>query len=120
MCFAPSSRGREKNEAMSMTYEALKSRGNEKRTPHKLIAESKLHGWTWQACGAVFGLAGGVITVIFGSLLTASTWIVGTEGYGSFLRVFGTVLMVLTIPLLIFGAHCLDLQDKMPKQTDRM
>ena len=105
---------------MSMTHEALKSRQRGESASHNLIAEVKRHGWTWQACGAVFGLAGGLVTAISGSLLTAVMWIVGGEGYGSFLQVFGAVLMFLTMPLLIFGAHCLDLQDRLPKQKDKV
>jgi hypothetical protein len=74
------------------------------------------HGWTWQYAVAVFGLAGGIIAITFGSVLTAATWIVGTVGSGWYMQRVGTVLLLSTIPLLILGAHCLDLAEKKSQQ----
>ncbi|MBC7909159.1 MAG: hypothetical protein H7Y30_01580 [Pyrinomonadaceae bacterium] len=94
---------------MSMTFDKLETRPKVDR--RKVVAEFKDHGWSWCAIGAVFGLVGGIMAALIGSLLTASTWLTGTQGFGSYTQTVGTVLLVLTIPLLIFGAHCLDLME---------
>lgn len=74
--------------------------------------KNSAHGWTWRTAGAVFGLCGGFIAPLIGSILTAISWFTGPEWHGFFLQRDGTVLLFLTIPLLMFGAHCLDLMDK--------
>jgi hypothetical protein len=71
-----------------------------------------LHGWNWRSSGAVCGLCFGVLSPIAGSILTAMAWFMGPHWHGFFIQRDGTVLFFLTIPLLIFGAHCLDLIDK--------
>ena len=73
-------------------------------------------GWTWQRVGAMFGLVGGVVSITFGSLLTAISWLVGTGASGWYVQRFGTVFLLATIPLLLFGAHCLDLLEKRARQ----
>ena len=40
------------------------------------------------------------------------SWVIGPHWHGFFIQRYGTVLLFLAIPLLIFGAHCLDLMDK--------
>ncbi len=95
-----------------MTFDEIGSR-EQARRPRELAAEAGVHGWTWQAVGAVFGLTGGVVAVFFGAITMAIAWVTGSvEGYGLFLYRFSTVLLILTIPLLALGAHCLDLQDR--------
>lgn len=74
----------------------------------------------WCSLGAVLGLSGGLITALTGSLLTAASWVTPTEGLVSIERTLGTILLVLTIPLLVFGAHCLDLREAAPKQRKRV
>jgi hypothetical protein len=76
-----------------------------------------VHRWTWRACGAVFGLSCGIISPLIGSVLTAIAWFTGPEWHGLFIQRYGTVLLFLTIPLLIFGAHCLDLVDKQEEKA---
>jgi hypothetical protein len=100
--------------AMSMTYESFAAA--QSGSPQQVIAEATLHGWTWPALGAVLGLAGGAGCVLCGSIITAATWLTGAAGYGPFLHKLGTILLVLTIPLLLFGGHCLDLIEQ---QRDR-
>jgi hypothetical protein len=63
----------------------------------------------------VFGLSCGIISPLIGSVLTAIAWFTGPEWHGLPLHRGGTVLLFLTIPFLIFGAHCLDLIDKQNK-----
>lgn len=67
--------------------------------------------WTWEATGAIFSFAGGILAAFLGSLLTASTWILGTELH-PWLRNLGTALLVSTIPLLIFAGCCLDWMER--------
>lgn len=79
--------------------------------PERLRAALRCHGWTWKSTGACVGLFGGVILPLVGLALTALAWFTG-DWHGFHLRRDGAVLLFLTIPLLIFGAHCLDLLDK--------
>ena len=83
-----------------------------KLMPRSVMEQMRFHGWTWRSGGAVFGLSLGIICPLIGSILTAIAWFTGPKWHGFFLQRDGTVLLFLTIPLLIFGAHCLDLMDK--------
>jgi hypothetical protein len=83
-----------------------------KLRPHGLVEQTRVHGWTWRTGGAICGLGCGIIAPLVGSILTAIAWFTGPEWHGFFLRRDGAVLLFLTIPLLIFGAHCLDLVDR--------
>ena len=80
-------------------------------TPDRLTEALRCHGWTWKSTGACVGLLGGVIAPLVGLALTALAWVIG-DWHGFHLGRDGAVLLFLTIPLLIFGAHCLDLLDK--------
>ena len=83
-----------------------------KLSPRGLSEQVTVHGWTWCSGGAVCGLSFGIICPLIGSVLTAIAWFTGPEWHGFFIQRYGTVLLFLTIPLLVFGAHCLDLMDK--------
>jgi hypothetical protein len=72
--------------------------------------------WVWKFCGAAFGLLGGICCGLIGSAFTATTWFIGWHAFG-FHRA-GTVFLFMTIPLLLFGAHCLDLLDSNTKIKD--
>ncbi|MGI8733024.1 MAG: hypothetical protein ACR2LM_06960 [Pyrinomonadaceae bacterium] len=65
----------------------------------------KLTSWSWEAIGALCCFSGGIVAAIVGSTLTVLTWIIGVHPW---VRSVGTVLLVLTIPLLIFSGYCLD------------
>jgi len=84
---------------------------NNELIPERVRAVLRAHGWTWKSCGAAFGLMGGIIAPLLGFALTALAWLIG-DWHGVPLKHTGTILLFLTIPLLIFGAHCLDLIDK--------
>jgi hypothetical protein len=71
--------------------------------------------WKWETVGATLGLYGGVVSALIGSVLTVFSWFKGAAGASVYLRATGTILLVLMIPLLIFGAHCLDLSEKRKK-----
>jgi len=76
-----------------------------------IFTNLRIRGWNRSTCGAAFGLIGGIVAPIFGSVLTAVGWISGPSWHGFAIHRIGTVLLFSTIPLLLFGAHCLDLAD---------
>lgn len=78
--------------------------------PTHLRAALRAHGWTVKSTGACVGLFGGVIAPLVGLALIALAWLIG-DWHGFHLGRDGAVLLLLTIPLLIFGAHCLDMLD---------
>ena len=63
------------------------------------------------------GLLGGIIAPLIGSALTAIAWYTGPAWHGFFVQRDGLIFLALTIPLLIFGAHCLDLIDRENEKT---
>jgi|GEM_PF-950142 len=82
-----------------------------------IFANLHTRGWNRSTCGAVFGLVGGILAPILGSVFTAVGWISGPTWHGFAIQRIGTVLLFLTIPLLLFGAHCLDLSDRDAKRV---
>lgn len=74
--------------------------------------------WDWRTFGAIFGLSAGIISVTIGSLMTVVSWFQSPVG-NSYAKIIGTVLLLLTIPLLILGAHCLDLAKKQADKTKK-
>jgi hypothetical protein len=81
-------------------------------TPDEVRKKLRLHGWCWKSGGAALGLGLGILAPVAGSILTAIAWFTAPHWHGFFIQRYGTVLLFLTIPLLIFGGHCLDLMDK--------
>ena len=65
----------------------------------------------------VCGLCFGIISPLIGSIFTAMAWFTGPHWHGLSIQRYGTVLLFLTIPLLLFGGHCLDLMDKHDQET---
>jgi len=65
-----------------------------------------------QSLGALAGLAGGISSGLFGAALTVASWFVANEVTRRWLSTVGTALLLLTIPLLIFGGYCLDWMEK--------
>jgi hypothetical protein len=84
---------------------------------NSIFATLRTHGWSRNMGGAVLGLFGGIIAPVFGSVFTAIGWISGPTWHGFAVQRIGTVLLFLTIPLLLFGAHCLDLSDREAKRA---
>lgn len=73
---------------------------------------------TLEATGAVLCFGGGILAGLVGSLLTASTWILGAETH-PWMSGLGTALLIATIPLLIFAGYCLDwIERDMKKPLD--
>src|SRR5262245_40999064 len=77
-----------------------------------IIRTLRRRRWDRKTSGAVFGLVGGIVAPLFGSLFTAIGWFSGPTWHGFAIQRCGTVLLFLTIPLLLFGAHCLDLIER--------
>lgn len=72
----------------------------------------------WEATAAVLCFGGGILAGLFGSLLTASTWIFGAELH-PVVRGLGTALLIAAIPLLISAGYCLDwIERDMEKPLD--
>lgn len=69
-------------------------------------------GWTWQAVGVVACLGGVALVWVIGSLLSVIAWMRGDESSGLSIHGVGSILLLSIIPLLVIGAHCLDLLDK--------
>jgi hypothetical protein len=69
-------------------------------------------GWNRNTCGAVLGLFGGLLVAVTGSLFTAMSWFIGKYWHGFAFQRIGTALLFSVIPLLLLGAHCLDLSEK--------
>jgi hypothetical protein len=91
------------------------------KTSHNesLWNELRTRGWGRNTLGAIFGLVGGIVTPLVGSILTAMSWLTGSTWHGFAIHRIGTVLLFMTIPLLLFGAHCLDLSDKERELADQ-
>jgi hypothetical protein len=87
------------------------------QTPRGLVEQMRIHGWSWKSGGAVCGLGFGIVCPIVGSILTAIAWLTGPEWHGLHMQRTGTVLFFLTIPLLIFGAHRLDLVEQQDREV---
>ncbi|HKQ75339.1 MAG TPA: hypothetical protein VJ810_16690 [Blastocatellia bacterium] len=62
--------------------------------------------------GAVVGLFGGIFATMSGAVFTVASWLVTNDGASQWLSTAGTVLFILTIPLFIFGAFCMDWVEK--------
>ena len=86
--------------------------------PEDFPAPAIINGnWNWRSRGAAFGLGAGFSAPIFGALLTVASWFTDPVWHGISLHQAGTVLFALALPLLILGAHCLDLLDQEKKLT---
>lgn len=65
-----------------------------------------------QVAGAATGLIGGIGSGVLGGLLIAAGWITSNKDVQHWLSTAGSVLLLLTIPLIILGACCLDWLEK--------
>lgn len=80
-----------------------------------VISELRRHGWSAKTFGAAVGLFGGIAAALAGCALTVVCWLTHRAWHGPLLERSCTVLFFLMIPLLVFGAHCLDLLDSQDK-----
>ena len=70
--------------------------------------------WSWQSAGATFGIAGGMLSIILGLWLWALVQFLAPVGFGSSLHLLSNIFLVIPLPLLAWGAYCLDLLEKRP------
>jgi hypothetical protein len=104
---------------MSLAPYEVEARGR-KDSLRELTDSIKYHGWTCATVGAVAGLAGGFLAALLGSALLLVAWVEGAaQGSGVSLHRWGTILLLLTMPLLVFGAHCLDRQEAASKWASK-
>ena len=80
--------------------------------PTSIISELRFHGWCWKSCGAMVGLVGGIILPLIGLLMPGLAWFIDPDWHGLHMQRLSMLLLLLAFPLLIFGAHCLDLMDQ--------
>ena len=63
----------------------------------------------WESAAAAVSLSGGLLAIVLGTLDWAFVGLFAPAGaLGSILDTAGTVLLVLSLPLLALGAYCLD------------
>jgi hypothetical protein len=88
-------------------------KANEAVIAGQTVKPRRPHGnqWTLHSVGAICGLSGGMVTCLFGCVLTVLAW-VSSGSQGRHEATAGTALLAMTIPLLVLGAHCLDLVDR--------
>lgn len=67
--------------------------------------------WTWLRTLEALGLCGGITAFFLGLVLCAAGWAEGAREGGHLLVVCGTVLLLAAAPLLLLGAHCLDVEE---------
>ncbi|MDQ3129903.1 MAG: hypothetical protein M3Q99_03965 [Acidobacteriota bacterium] len=72
----------------------------------------KTNKWAWQSVGAVFGLGGGILSIIAAIVLPIIASLLMPSDSIPFLKRISSVFLILCLPLLILGAHCLDLLEK--------
>jgi hypothetical protein len=65
---------------------------------------------SWQAVAAVACFVVAVLAGIAGTLFTTG-WLLNPVSHPS-LHAIGLVLLILAFPILILGAHCLDLRER--------
>jgi hypothetical protein len=68
-------------------------------------------GWTCLRALEALGLGGGVAALFSGLVLCAAGWAEGSREGGHLLVVCGTALLLSAAPLLLLGAHCLDVEE---------
>jgi hypothetical protein len=71
----------------------------------------------WKIRGSVFGLFAGFTAPLIGLVLTVVSWFADPAWHGVSLHLTATFLFVMMFPLLLLGAHCLDLLEKENRQA---
>ena len=64
--------------------------------------------WSWRHAGAALGLVGGLLAGTIGFFLTILSLVEGNEVAAADISQMATILIVLTIPMMMFGAVFLD------------
>jgi hypothetical protein len=91
--------------SLAFTQISTPMKANFQPASHRLLAKM-------QIVGVVAGLAGGVGSGLLGAILIVAGWLTISKDVQHWLSTAGSVLLLLTIPLIILGAHCLDWLEK--------
>jgi hypothetical protein len=86
--------------------------GNSEHTSNRERRPNRLLG------GGLICLISGALAPVFGSLLTAMSWLIGRNNIGYWFHRLGSVFLISTIPLLIITAFCLDAYEKRGNRID--
>ena len=73
---------------------------------------------TWEAVAAFACFAGSILSLALGFAFTTN-WLVNAVRH-PVLHAVGITLLIIGIPILILGGHCLDLIDRKNKKSNRV
>jgi hypothetical protein len=73
---------------------------------------------TWEPVAAFACFAGSILSLALGFAFTTN-WILNDVRH-PFLHAVGITLLIIGIPILILGGHCLDLMEKKNKKSDQL
>ena len=73
---------------------------------------------TWQLLAAFACFAGSILSIALGFAFTTD-WVLSAVRH-PVLHAVGITLLIIGIPLLILGGHCLDLMEKKNKKSHRV
>lgn len=73
---------------------------------------------TWEPAAAFACFACSILSLALGFALTTN-WLLDAVRH-PFLHAVGIALLIIGIPILILGGHCLDLMDKKNKRPDQV
>lgn len=74
-------------------------------------------GWTYLRTMEALGLGGGVAALFIGLVLCGVGWAEGSRDGAHILVVGGTALLLFAAPLLLLGAHCLDVEESRERRA---
>ena len=72
--------------------------------------ERLTRSYTWEPVAAVVCFVGAALSLVIGFVLTTA-WLVNAQRH-PFLHGVGLTLLIIGLPILILGGHCLDLNDR--------
>ena len=82
-----------------------------------MVIRVEHHHSPWQAIAALGCFVSAVLAFLFGTLLTTA-WVLNAAVH-PLLHALGLTLLVVAIPILILGGHCLDLLEKRGEKARR-
>lgn len=80
--------------------------------------EVKPKAATWEPAAAFACFASSILSLALGFALTTN-WLLNAVRH-PYLHALGITLLIIGIPILILGGHCLDLIDKKNKKTEQV
>jgi hypothetical protein len=63
------------------------------------------------------GLGGGLVALFSGAALNAVGWVEGASAAAHLFVAWGMALLFVAVPLLILGAHCLDMEERRARRA---